>query len=143
MNKRDFVLGGFTTLAAGVVLPSPAIAGPAGLVHVLDRLDRLPDLQQSISRDTWCKYIGERFVLTAPARGIEMMLTQVEAHQVKERGDQFTLTFSATGARATRPLEANQLRHAASGQQIPIYLQSTGIDPNGSAVYRADFNLLA
>lgn len=143
MNKRDFVLGGCTTLAAGVVLPSPAMAGPAGLARVMDRLNRLPDLQLSISRDTWSKYIGERFVQTAPGKGIEMVLTQVDAHQVEERGDQFTLTFSATGAHAARPFEAHQLRHAASGQQIPIFLQSAGIDLTGAAVYRADFNLLA
>lgn len=143
MNKRDFVLGGCTTLAASVVLPSPAMAGPASLARVMDRLDRLPDLHLSNSMDTWSKYIGERFVQTAPGEGIEMVLTQVDAHQIEQRGEQFTLTFAATGGHAARPLEAHQLRHGASGQQIPIFLQPAGIDLKGSAVYRADFNLLA
>ena len=143
MNKRDFVLGGCTTLAASVVLPSPAMAGPASLARVMDRLGRFPDLQLSTSMDTWTKYIGERFVQTAPGAGVEMVLTQVDAHQIEQYGEQFTLTFAATAGHASLPLEAHHLRHGASGQQIPIFMQSAGIDRNGSSVYRADFNLIA
>jgi hypothetical protein len=148
MNKRDFVLGGATTLTAGVMLPARADAAQpsVGANHSqLDgstarRLARWPDLASRPDLDTWRHYVGESFGQAVPGeRGL--VLRRVDQQHPDEQGEQFSLVF-APEAGAKRQSGTHQLRHAATGQQIAVYLQAAGHDADGRALLRADFNRL-
>lgn len=148
MNKRDFVLGGATTLTAGMVLPTGANAAqpsagqksPQPERSAARRLTRWPDLASRPDLDTWRHYIGEAFTQRL-SNGNGLVLQRVDQHCSGERGEQFSLLFTATGG-ARRPGGTQDLRHAATGQQFAVYLQTAGHEPNGRALYRADFNRL-
>ena len=140
MNKRDFVLAGCSTLIGSVAMATPAQAWLPGAVPTMGRLQRLPDLQTRAGQAEWQKYVGERFVQATPAGSKELVLRRVDGRHLDEVGDQFSLVFAtADGPEPTTP---RALRHGSTGQQLPIFLQSAGIDQDGSALVRADFNCL-
>jgi hypothetical protein len=142
MNKRNFVLGGCTTLAASLAVSAPALPLQPGAARIHRRLQRLPDLQTRAGLGEWRLYIGERFTQSTSTGTREIVLRRVDTQHADERGEQFTLVFAgaadATTAGTTRPL-----RHGKTGQQLPIFLQSAGRDTDGLALLRADFNNLA
>ncbi len=148
MNKRDFVLGGATTLTAGVVLPtgSNAAQPSAGQKNPLPerssarRLTRWPDLASRPDLDTWRHYVGESFA-QPQSHGNALVLQRVDQHCSGEQDEQFSLVFTAPGG-AQRPVGTQDLRHAATGQRCAVFLQAAGHEPNGRALYRADFNRL-
>lgn len=141
MDKRDFVLGGCTTLAATVILATPAKAEQSGAARAVRRLERFPDLETSASLAAWRRYVGERFAQAMPGSARELVLRRIEQHHADEHGEQFTLLFTAA-MDATLPGGTQRLRHATTGQKIPIFLQPAGNDLDGRALYRADFNRL-
>ena len=141
MNKRDFVLTGCSTLVGGVAMATPAQAGSPGATPMMGRLQRLPDLQTRAGSVEWQKYVGERFVQATPAGSRELVLRRVDGRHQDEQGDQFSLLFATVDG--SDPATPQALRHGRTGQQLPIFLQSAGIDQDGSALVRADFNCLA
>ena len=140
MNKRDFVLAGCSTLVGGVAMASPAEPLSSGIAPILGRLQRLPDLQTRAGQAEWQQYVGERFVQATSAGSRELVLRRVDGRHLDERGDQFTLLFATTDG--SDPATPQALRHRRTGQQLPIFLQSAGVDQGGSALMRADFNCL-
>lgn len=141
MNKRDFVFGGCTTLAASAILSTHARAEQSSAAGAARRLARLPDLETRASLDAWSRYVGERFVQALSGGTRELVLRRVEPQHADEHGEQFTLLFAAA-ADATLPGGTQRLRHGTTGQQIAIFLQPGGDDVDGSVLYRADFNRL-
>jgi hypothetical protein len=140
MNKRDFVLGGCSTLVGGVAMASPAEPLSSGVAPILGRLQRLPDLQTRAGQAEWQKYVDERFVQATPAGSRELVLRRVDGWHPDELGDQFSLLFATAGG--PDPATSQALRHVRTGQQLQIFLQSAGIDQDGSTLVRADFNCL-
>lgn len=148
MNKRDFVLGGATTLTAGVVLPARATAsqlsdgceGSTPERSAVRRLARWPDLASRPDLDAWRHYVGEPFA--QPFQGNHrLVLRRVDLQFSAERGEQFSLVFAPTSD-TKRQSGTHQLRHTATGQQIAVYLQAAGHDQDGRVLLRADFNRL-
>lgn len=142
MNKRDFVLGGCSTLIASAGLSSSAHADQLGVGPVRRLLKRLPDLERHAGADGWRQYVGERFTQLRPGSKAEFVLRRVTKSRVDMQGEQFTLLFAASVA-VSIPVAAQSLLHGATGQQIPIFLQPAGDDLDGLKLYRADFNRLA
>ena len=140
MNKRDFVLGGCTTLAAGAVVSPHASAEQSGLPLATRRLERLPDLETHSSVEAWRKYVGERFVQLTPDGKLEFVLRGVARRHADEHGEQFTLLFASATETKLPGTSAHRLRHQTTGQQIPMFLQTAGAELSGFVLYRADFN---
>lgn len=145
MNKRDFVLAGCTTLTTGVVLSTPAKPLLPGVARTTRRLERFPDLQASPGMATWRKYVGERFQQLVSGDALAVVLRRVVHRNAGEHGEQFTLLFANANVDGNpngmlKPMGTQLLRHATTGQQIPVFLQSAGSDPDGLMLYRADFN---
>ncbi len=145
MNKRDFVLGGATTLTASVVLSTPAKAqrrSADGLGSRLSgRLERFPDLDARPDLDAWRRYVGQRFFQPAPGGAREVVLLRVEQDNAAERGEQFSLLFTSD-TKTTLLSNTQRLRHGATGQQIAVFLQPAGSHVDGTALSRAEFNRL-
>jgi hypothetical protein len=149
MNKRNFVLGGSTTLAGSVVFASHAVAAQplAGSQNlgarrpVTGRLTRLPDLADRQDRSTWERYVGERFTQRTPYAKA-LVLRSVDVFRSDDHGEQFSLVFAQADA-FSPAVGTHALRHESTGQQVPIYLADAGSDAAGCMLYRADFNLLA
>lgn len=142
MNKRDFVLGGCTTLVASAGLSNPAHPDQPSVGPVRRFLTRLPDLETHAGADGWRHYVGERFTQSRSGGKTELVLRSVATSRVDVRGEQFTLFFAASET-ALLPVAAQRLLHGVTGQQIPIYLQPAGETLDGLKLYRADFNRLA
>ena len=148
MNKRDFVLGSATTLTASVVFsthadaaqPVVGIKNPKAQWSTAHRLARWPDLASQPDLDAWRHYVGEPFAQPLSI-GHGLVLRRVEQRYSGERGEQFSLVFAPT-ADAIGQSGTHQLRHAATGQKIAVYLQAAGNDLDGRALLRADFNRL-
>lgn len=141
MKKRDFILSGCSTVAVGMVSATTSGAEVSGPRLSMHRLQRFPDLEVSSGHSAWRQYVGQRFIHPTSTGPKEVVLRDIEQHHADGRMEQFTLVFVATGAAAISDGTQN-LRHAPSGQRIPIYLQSAGADVNGSTMYRAEFNQL-
>lgn len=137
MNKRDFVVGSCTTLAAGA-----ALAGPRqeqAVAPRLRRLDRHPDLLASPSLANWQRYVGDRFA--APGGG-GLVLQGIERRYADQLGEQFTLRFTATDG-ANLAEGTHRLRHH-TGQRMALYLQPGDLNTMGMpTAFRAEFNRLA
>lgn len=142
MNKRDFVLGGCTTLVASAGLASPAHPDQPSVGPVRRFLARLPDLETHAGAAGWRQYVGERFTQSRSGGKTELVLLSVATGRVDVQGEQFTLLFAAL-ATALLPVAGQRLLHRATGQQIPIFLQPAGETLEGLKLYRADFNRLA
>ena len=105
------------------------------------RLQRFPDLEASSGHSAWQQYVGQRFMQPTPTGSLEVKLRDIEQHRLDGQVEQFTLVFVAAGEEAVFD-GIQRLRHDPSGQRIPIYLQSAGVDQDGSTLYRAEFNRL-
>ena len=88
-------------------------------------------------RSKWRHYLGDDFALP----GGRLRLTEVRAERVAgEACEQFSLVFSGAPADALSA-GTHQLTHT-TGQRIALFMQPAGRSAQGSALYRADFNLL-
>lgn len=141
MKKRDFILSGCSTAAVSMASATNARVEASGSGLSMRRLQRFPDLEASSRHSAWRQYVGQRFIQPTSTGPKEVVLRDIEQHNADGRMEQFILVFVGTGDAAI--FDGTQLlRHAPSGQRIPIYLQSAGTDVNGSTMYRAEFNQL-
>jgi hypothetical protein len=143
MKKREFVVGGCTTIASGIALSAPAAPDvqPA-MVRSVRRLARFPDLASSAGLGAWQQYVGERFVQPVSGGDVAMDLRRIVDQGGAGQGEQFTLVF-ASPADAQVPAGTRLLRHGSTGQRVAVFLQAAGMDSDGATLHRAHFNRLA
>jgi hypothetical protein len=143
MKKREFVVGGCTTIASGMALsaPAPVEAQPAA-ARMMRRLVRFPDLGSSAGLGSWRQYVGERFLQPVTGGEVAMELRRIVDQGDASHGEQFTLVF-ASHSDVHDVGGTRSLRHGSTGQRVPVFLQAAGQDADGATLYRADFNLLA
>lgn len=135
MNKRGFLLGAASAVAAPQVLAAPTLA-PEALAA-----DGLPLLAGSPRLSAWQHYLGQPFELTDGVQTWAVSLGTTKALAQSEqppRTEQFLLGF--TNAGSTRIASGvHSLRHA-NGQSTLLYLADAG--PGTAQSLRAEFNLL-
>ena len=132
MNKRGFLLGAASAVAAPQVLAggAPAAGGVAA--------DGLPLLQHGPGLAAWQPYMGQQFALTDGHATWPVTLDRADALDVagqSVRTEQFVLSFSHTG-HGPIPAGVHAVRHA-NGQGLLMHLEY-----NGPSTLRAEFNLL-
>lgn len=135
MNKRGFLLGAASAVAAPQVLAAAAPA-PGSLAA-----DGLPVLAGSPGLSAWQPYLGQTFELTDGVQRWGVTLGAADALVQADdpmRTEQFVLGFANQGS-ALIPAGVHSLRHA-NGQSTLLYLGDTGPGPAQSL--RAEFNLL-
>ena len=136
MNKRDFIVGACTTVAAGAGQAGPSIKPVA-----TGRLARRPDLLANPGLAQWQRYAGDRFL--SPQAGRQLVLRAVEQRHADLPGEQFTLMFTSDRADVAWRGGFTTLAHKSSGQQLPLFLQDAGPDVAGNSLWRAEFSRLA
>lgn len=132
MNKRGFLLGAASAVAAPQVLA--AAAPRAGGLAA----DGLPVLAGSPGLAAWQPYLGQAFELSDGLRRWAVTLDSADPLATSGqavRTEQFVLNFTGQG-RADIPVGTHALRHA-NGQGLLIHLAG-----NGRQSLRAEFNLL-
>lgn len=132
IDKRGFLLGAASALAAPQVLAAAPPAAAAGAAP------GLPSLQGGAGLATWRHYLGQPFALTDGRRTWQVTLGRADAVVSGEqpaRTEQFVLGFDSPGT-ARIPAGAHRLRHA-NGQGMLIHLAD-----DGAQALRAEFNLL-
>lgn len=135
MNKRGFLLGAVSAVAAPQVLATAAPA-PGTLAA-----DGMPVLTGSPGLTAWRPYLGQFFELTDGVRSWAMVLSSADARKESKtpaRTEQFMLGFAMQGG-AQVPAGVHSVRHA-NGQSTLLYLADAGCGPAQSL--RAEFNLL-
>lgn len=140
LNKRDFLIGGASAALATAAVASTDAAGTATRAapreaatgpSVIGRTQRHPDLARP-SAARFEAYVGESF----QSGDATLRLAAVDRRASGAGVEQFTLRFEAV-AGTTAHADLHLLRHAASGQSIPMHLQ-----PSGDTL-DAHFSLLA
>ncbi len=135
MNKRGFLLGAASSVAA-----TPVLAGAARSASVAGGLaaDGLPLLGSGPGLVEWQAYLGQPFALTDGQQRWVVTLERADALATAGqavRTEQFVLGFSSPGGEQI-PAGTHALRHA-NGQGTLIHLAG-----NGGRALRAEFNLL-
>jgi hypothetical protein len=133
MNKRGFLLGAASTVAATPQVLAAAAPASPGLAA-----DGLPLLGHGPGLADWQAYLGQRFALTDGQQHWVVRLDRADALATASqavRTEQFLLGFSSPDQQAI-PAGLHGLRHA-NGQGTLIHLAGSG----GQAL-RAEFNLL-
>ncbi len=133
MNKRGFLLGAASTVAAAPqVLAAAAPACPGLAAGGLPLLGNGPGLAD------WQAYLGQRFALTDGQQHWVVSLDRADALTTAPQAvhtEQFVLGFSSPDQQPI-PAGLHALRHA-NGQGTLIHLAD-----NGRQALRAEFNLL-
>jgi hypothetical protein len=135
MNKRGFLLGAASAVAAPQVLAAAAPA-PGSLLA-----DGLPVLSGSPGLAAWQPYLGQSFELTDGQRSWPVTLGNADALAQADdpvRTEQFVLGFANPGSERIPP-GVHSLRHA-NGQTLLLHLAGNGA--GGPQSLRAEFNLL-
>lgn len=135
MNKRGFLLGAASAIAAPQVLAAAAPA-PGG-----SAADGLPVLAGSPGLQAWQPYQGQTFELTDGLRSWQVALDSADAvvhAQSPVRTEQFVLGFFNRGDDQI-PAGVHSLRHA-NGQSLLIHFADAGRAERQAL--RAEFNLL-
>lgn len=135
MNKRGFLLGAASAVAAPQVLATAAPT-PGALAA-----DGLPVLAGSPGLTAWQPYLGQIFELTDGVQTWAVALDTADALRESEtpaRTEQFVLGFGMQGG-ARVAAGVHSVRHA-NGQSTLLYLADAGCGPTQSL--RAEFNLL-
>lgn len=140
MNKRDFIAAACATVAAGVSRAATETAGPLGATLGAVAA-RPPELDASAGCAAWSRYAGERFAPAAGTAAPALVLRSVTQHAGHDGGEQFTLLFNAEGE--LPDATTLSLRHAASGQQLAVFVQPAGRDAGGRPLVRAEYARLA
>lgn len=143
MNKRDFIVGACTGVAAGVGHAGdggkpPATAAATAGAQTPSRLARRPDLLANPGLAQWQRYAGDRFLI--PQAGHQLVLRAVEQQHAHLPGEQFTLMFTSAAADAHWHGGFTTVAHKATGQQLPLFLQDAGRDVAGNSLWRAAFS---
>lgn len=136
MNKRGFLLGAASAVAAPQVLATAAPA-PGSLLA-----DGLPVLAGSPGLQAWQPYQGQTFELSDGQRSWQVALDSADAvvHAPSPVGtEQFVLGFVNQGG-GRIPAGVHSLRHA-NGQSQLIHFVDAGPAERQQAL-RAEFNLL-
>jgi hypothetical protein len=142
MNKREFVLGGCAALAGTAASAHPGGPPDADVgARIGLRRQLLPDLAGEPGSDAWRTYIGHRFQVLAAGAETTLVLGGVAARKATAGFDQFTLSLHADAGTGL-PAGTYRLRHG-TGQEVTVYLESTGLAGQARASYRADFNVAA
>ena len=134
MNKRGFLLGAASAVAAPQVLAAAAAPSAAGDLAA----DGLPMLCSGPGLAAWRPYLGQPFALTDSRQTWQVTLDRADAlvsGELPVRTEQFVLGFTSPG-HGQIPAGVHALRHA-NGQGLLIHL-----DRDGPQELRAEFNLL-
>lgn len=142
MNKREFVVGGCAALAGSAASAAPSERAQAGARPAPGlRRQCLPDLATEPGSAAWQPYVGHRFQALTAGTAVTLVLGRIAVREAQAGFDQFTLSLDAD-AGARLPAGTHRLRHA-TGQEVTLYLESTGTAGQARASYRADFNVMA